>query len=200
MLKITADVRVINREKCACPNDGVHRTGKDGSIKGCHSLWFNDKLVPKGQTAFYWRLNEDQGLRVSYSFDWLRAISEGVVEREYHKMQRMYALGLSPRPFNMDCVKLHLNYRHEHKKISTLAYCILVQHCHYPEKAWLDYANGKPYDWSAVVHPSHTPEGYKAFVEHGKKTSNGLVDTSWKLGDVVWCCKEERWYLVDCGA
>jgi len=199
MLTIKANVKVIKRVKILPPNDGVHRAGKDGHIKGVHSLWFNDKLVPKGQTAFYWYESGDTGLRVSYSFGWLKPISEKIVRREYKAMRACWKLGISPEPFGIEKVRLNLFYEHEKKKIDCTAFAIRVQNVLYPEEAWKKYAEGYPYDWSASDCPIHSPDGFKAFVSYAKQKAGKLISTSWKLGDVVWCTKKERFYLVDPG-
>ena len=80
------------------------------------------------------------------------------------------------------------------------AFAIKTQHIDTPEKAWYDYMYGRPYDWKAVDHKDHSPEGYLRFVkwakrkqaEHGVKTEG-----SYKIGDVMWSCSRKRWYLVD---
>jgi len=198
MLKIKSQVDYIPRVKLAPPEDGVHRAGKDGSIKGCHSLMFGDRLVPKGQTAFYWRVGENEGLRVSFSFGWFKAIKGKIVQREYEILKKMYKLGISPRPKGMEDVALDLNYTQKSKRIKCFAHAIRVQHVHYPENAWKEYAEGKPYDWGCVEHKDHNPEGFLKFVKDAKPKAKE-IDTSWKLGDVLWCNRNKRWYLVDSG-
>jgi len=200
VLKIKATVKVINRVKVVCPDDGVHVVGKDGIfIKGVHSLWFNDKLIPKGQTAFYWYESGSTGLRVSYSFGWLKPIAEKIVRQEYKTMRACWKMGISPEPFGIENVRLDLYYEHEKKKINCKPYAIRVQNIAYPEEAWRKYAKGYPYDWTACNHPDHSPEGFRRFVADAKANAGKLISTSWKLGDVVWCAVNNRWYLVDCG-
>jgi hypothetical protein len=205
ILKIKAKVSVIQRAKIKPPDDGVHVAGKEGFIKGVHSLWFHladgpTRLVPKGQTAFYYAGKKpDIGYRVSYSFGWLKPISERIVKKEYETMLKCRLLGISPKPFGMEKVKLNLYYEHENAHISCPAWAIRVQHAHYPREAWQKYAEGYPYDWTADGHPDHSPEGFKRFVADAKAKAGKLISTSWKLGDVVWCTKEKRWFLVDPG-
>lgn len=195
MINISAkEVKVIKRVKVACPKDGVHVAGKDGAIKGVHSLWFDKLLVPKGQTAFYL-----DGLRVSYSFGWFKPIKDRIVRKDFDTMRNCYKLDVSPKPRGIVPVKLNLWYPHEKKKIKCGALAIMVEHVHYPKEAWKRYAEGYPYDWDADPSPRHTPEGFKTFVAWAKKLTGKLVRTSWKLGDVVWCTNKQRWYLVDCG-
>ena len=81
---------------------------------------------------------------------------------------------------------------------------------HYPKKAWLDYAAGRPYDWKADSHPDHSPKGYHKFAERMKPLllkSKIYICGDYpvkekeppKLGDVVWDMSEKRWYVVDVG-
>ena len=200
MLKIKAHVKTIARAKIKPPDDGVHVAGRTGFIKGCHSLWFDDKLVPKGQTAFYWA-GITKGIRVSYSFGWFKPLPIATVKRDYSTMKKCYALGVAPKPHGITKVALDLVYEHAGKKkrIKCNASGILVDHVHYQPEAWQAYAEGQPYDWGADDHPDHRPDGYRAFVKEAKWKVKGLIDTSWKLGDVLWCTNKKRFYLVDCG-
>jgi hypothetical protein len=76
------------------------------------------------------------------------------------------------------------------------AWAIKVRHVHYPEKAWIRFAHGKPYDFNCLnhdEHPLHTAAGAKAFI---KKVSKRRM----KIGDIVYCTKRRRWYCVDVAA
>lgn len=80
------------------------------------------------------------------------------------------------------------------------AYGIKVQHVDAPEKAWRDYVYGALYDWEAYDHKDHSVEGYKSFVHKTKelqKKHKCRTYGSYKIGDVMWSCNKERWYLVD---
>jgi len=201
MLTIKAHVKTIARAKIKPPNDGVHvPDSRTGFIKGCHSLWFDDRLVPKGQTAFYWA-DPPKGTRVGYSFGWFKPLPLRTVRRDYSTMKKCHRLGVAPKPHGITKVSLDLVYEHngEKRRIKGKAYGVLVDHVYYPTEAWRAYAEGQPYDWNADTHPRHCPEGYKDFVARAKSTVGKLIDTSWKLGDVLFCTMHKRWYLVDCG-
>ena len=95
-------------------------------------------------------------------------------------------------------VKISLTYKE--KKHKATAFGIKTQHVDAPEKAWIDYAKGIPYDWAADNHPDHTPEGYLKFVHSARKTmkKHGLeMEGSGKLGDIVWSCSRKRFYWCD---
>jgi hypothetical protein len=95
---------------------------------------------------------------------------------------------------------VNVNLTYKGQKHEAKAYGIKTQHVDAPEKAWTDYMRGIPYDWSACCHPCHTPEGYLKFVKWAKKkmAERGLsVDGSWKIGDVMYSSKHNRWYLCD---
>ena len=199
-MKIEGEFLYIQREKHECPNDGVHRTGKDGLIKGVHSLMVGNRIVPKGQVGYYWRIDEEKGMKVFFSFGFLKAQKYKYVKRQYDKMRKAYKIGVCAKPYEIVEVKQDIIYKKKRYKMTVPA--IVEQHIHYPEKAWADYAKGIPYDWSAIDHVDHSPEGYKQFVDMAKMKmkENGIkTDTSYKVGDVVYCTKTKRWYLVDIG-
>jgi len=207
MLNIEANVHYIPRVKVVCPADGVHVAGKDGCVKGVHSLWFrdcgHDRLVPKGATCFYWQLDDESGLRVGFSFGWFSALSRKVVEHDYGIMCKAYSMAIAPKPYGLTKVALRLKYYEGDKMVADIdceAHAIIVQNVDYPEAAWQQYAEGHPYDWGCVNHPNHNPDGFKFFRKMVKPVTKRLgLDTSLKLGDIVWSQKEMRWYLVDCG-
>lgn len=205
-MKIKAIVELIPRERHECPNDGVHRAGANGEIKGVHSLIFKqedkpDKLVPKGQVSMYWQISENEGIKIFFSFGWLKGQKIDYVKRILKKHHKLHQLGICPYPKNIKWVFLNLIYRKNLVKTKVPAY--YVDHCYYPEKAWSDYAKGRPYDWDCLdkeLHPQHNPEGYKSFVKRAKMklAMEGIkIHGSWKLGDVVYCQRNKRWYLVD---
>ena len=140
-------------------------------------------------------------MRIGYSFKWMKALSKKVVQHDYLLMRRAMKLCFAPEVLGFEKVKLNLFYDHKKgHKIECLAFAVRVEHVHYPEKAWEEYAAGNPYDWEADSHPMHSPEGYKFFVDDIKGKVKKLgISHSFKIGDVVWCTKKKRWYLVDTG-
>ena len=208
MLKIRAKVYYIPRAQVVAPLDGVHINGAHGFIKGVHSLWFKTKdaqyrLVPKGATSMYWRLDADTGLRVGYSFKWFVDLRRRQVERDYDLMRKAFKMGIAPQSFGVERIDMILKYHQEGhltKKLYCNPYAIRVQHIHYPEAAWQRYAEGYPYDWAAVDHPDHNPDGFNRFRNSIKPAVKELgLDTSLKLGDILFCTKTNRYYLVDTG-
>jgi hypothetical protein len=98
----------------------------------------------------------------------------------------------------MVLIKIDLTYKGEKHKAD--AYGIKTEHVNAPVKAWEDYMRGIPYDWTAVNHPDHTPEGYLKFVKWAKKVQKEhSVETegSYKVGDVMWSCRRNRFFLCD---
>jgi len=188
----------IPRAKVPAPEDGVHCNGKDGLLKGSHSVLLDGKLLPKGRVGLYWKKNEETGAKVFYSLAWAKAQKLKYVKRIFQKWSKLHALGIAPKPEKIVSVKIDLEYKG--KKHKADAYGIKTQHVDAPEKAWVDYARGIPYDWTADSHADHSPEGYLKFVKWARKTmkKHGLdMDGSGKLGDIVWSCRDKRWYWVD---
>jgi len=185
-MTITGTTKRIERIKADVPDDGVHVTGKDGTIKGTRSLYINDRLVPHGQVGFYWRKG-DYGYKIYWSFAHLGACSKRVVKRTFKYMQKLHEKGLCPKAYKIKHIELILDGK------TRWAYGIKMDHVHYPEEAWAKFAQGHPYDWNCldpIEHPLHNPAGYNKFVEQ--------LSRRFKIGDVVYCTKTKRWYQVDC--
>jgi len=203
-MKIRGTFTYIEREYHPCPQDGVHVVGKDGNVKGCHSLVYEGpsgkRIVPKGQTGFLWQISETQAAKVFYSFGWFKCLKDKAIKEEIENLKILAKAGISPQYYGMTKAKLDIQYGAKHIKCSAPA--MLVAFVDYCPEAWHAYAIGRPYDWTVDEHPGHSPEAYKAFVKRAKKiakTSGAKIDTSWKLGDCVWSMTKKRWFLVDCG-
>lgn len=204
-MKITGTAEYIERVKVLPPDDGVHRASdSDGFLKGCHSVFIDGKLVPKGVVGFYFRHKEDKGVKVFYSFKWNKCQRGKYVRNIFRKMQRLHEVCVKPYKI----VGVELDFMWRGKRIHKKAFGIKVQHVHWEEKAWTAYARGYPYDFNCLdskEHPLHNPEGYRKFVKRVKKvlSKTGIkIDPkspSLKLGDVSYCSKTKRWYLVDVG-
>jgi hypothetical protein len=196
-MKIKATVKRIERVRIECPKDSVHVAGKDGKIKGVHSVWFDKKLVPKGMTALYWQLNEKKGIKIFYSLNRLTCGTLKTVKYVFKKQQKIFKMGICPKPYKIKKVNLKLVI--DGKKIKETAYGIVMENIPVPP-TWEQYAQGKPYKWGNFKHPDHTPEAYLRFVKRIKKRlkSSGIkIYGSFKLGDCMWSTKKKRWYLVD---
>jgi len=205
-MKITGEFKFIKRETHECPDDGVHRKGKDGGIKGVHSLVHNDKnLIPKGQDCFYYRVNSEKGIQVYYSFGWFKAHKKKAAIRNFQRLNLFNKLGLSPKPHKVICLELDIKYWQppKRKHIICHSYGVVVDHVNYPEDIWADYAKGRSYKFPEPhedPYGNHSPDGYKDFcnkiTEQCKKMKIKL-DSSLKLGDVIYDVKKGRWFLVD---
>jgi hypothetical protein len=195
---IKGNATFIPRAKVPAPNDGVHVNGSDGLLKGSHSVMLGDKLVPKGRVGLYWQKNDDVGVKVFYSFAWAKAQKMAYVKRIFKKWKRLYDLGIAPEPMKIVSVRVDVTYRGQRHK--ALAYGIKTMHVDAPKEAWLNYARGISYDWSADDHPEHSPAGYIRFTGHARrvmKKHNLEMEGSGKLGDIVWSCRKKRWYWCD---
>ena len=195
------------RAQIPAPNDGVHRNGSDGFIKGAHCAHLNDDSkypMFHGQVGFYWRTGEDTGLKVYYSIKHGSNAGKKWVASARSRMKKLAELGICPKPGKIVQVKVDLRYKDKvHKK--KVVYALEVEHVHYPTTMEV-YAHGYPYDFSSYEHPDHTPARYLRTKKKIDKTLRKLkmreikyVGDSYKIGDVVWCCKKNKWMLVDAG-
>jgi len=204
MLEIKGELVRETRHKDKCPDDGVHRCGVDGGIKGSHCFMVDGKMVPHGMVGFYWILSEKTGLKVYMNPKKGWTTSLAAIKKIRNRMKKYHKKGIAPKPYGIKKVKVNLKYKD--KKFKKNVYALEIQRCHWPEEAWRDYSNGKPYDWSADDHKDHSPEGFikfkkkvdKALSREDKKTLRKIGD-SYKLGDLVWCSNEKKWYLCDLG-
>jgi hypothetical protein len=151
--------------------------------------------------GLYYRKDEDTGVKVFYSLSWAKAQRLSYVRKMCKKWKKLHHIGVAPPAEKIVKVKIKLNYRG--KRHTSMAFGVRTRHIHTPEEAWKNYMYGKPYDWNCLdqsEHPLHNPKGYKAFVAWAKKKQreHGLkTEGSYKLGDVMYCVKRKRYYLVD---
>jgi len=211
MKTISGVVREIERVRVKAPNDGVHRASiHDGYLKGVRCFMLNDMLLPKGQTGFFWQYSKDYGLKVFYKIDNEGSYRQSLkaVKKEWRKRKKLEPYDVIPD--SPKIVKVNIDVKFKKQRIKTWSYAIKTAVIHYPKEAWDKYAQGHPYDFSCVDHPDHSPDGYHRFCKKLtgvlKKTGVGVCGDypfkekkTPKLGDVVWCCEKNRWYLVDCG-
>jgi len=208
VLKIKGKVKRIKREKHPAPKDGVHRVGRDNCIKGVKSIWIGDRLVPRGSVGFYVRCDSDRGVKVYLGFPtgkkpWMS--KPRVVREAYKHMTHLHLNGLAPCPRHV--IQVAVDVVIDGKRVKCKPWALEMDHVHYDEGLWADYAVGKPYDWNAIDHPDHNPEGYKRFVKKVKAFQRlrkmKLSAADWKgdevpkLGDCLWCAKKKRWFIVD---
>ena len=200
MYTIKANVKYIERVKVPCPADGVHVVGKTGKIKGVHSLWFDDKLIPKGANAFFYPLDDIWGLKVYYSFGWFGCANKKFVEAEYRNMKKLHKLDLAPDVKEITEVLIDITYKK--KRIKAKPYAVITERVKYPECLWANYAKGYPYDWNFITEEWHSAKGFLEFREHAKKLikKNRIKFLgSLKLGDIMPDINLKRWKIVDAG-
>ena len=218
MLTISAEAHEIKRVKVLPPDDGVHRASNaTGFLKGVHSFMFKmedgrEVLVPKGQTGFWWQNKGTTGVKVFFKLDTKGSYAQKLraVKKEWRNRKKLESYDVVPHSHKIVKVGLRLRLfdRDGVKKadIACQAYGIKTDVVFWPVEIWHKYAQGYPYDFSALdraEHPRHTPEHYKAFADKVyracKKT--GVVvcggDRRPKLGDISYCTRRKRWYQVD---
>jgi hypothetical protein len=142
-------------------------------------------FVPHGQVGFYWRKG-DVGYKVYWSFAHKYASKRKAVRKTYRYMKKLAKKGISPKVHKIKEVKLVLNGK-KHR-----AFAIKMDHIHYPKEAWVKFAGGHPYDWDCLdqkEHPKHNALGFNEF--------NRKIKRNMKLGDVIYCVKRKKWFLVD---
>ena len=215
-MKISGVVKEIPRELVIPPDDKVHRVSrKDGLMKGCRSVMLNDKtLMPRGMTSFWIHNKKNTGIKVYYSFHHNKRCSKKMVKNQFKRHYKLYKLGVACKPYKVVEVKLDFDRYNKAQEfdhhVKMRVFGIKANHVFYPENVWADYARGKAYDFKAVDHPNHSPKGYLKFCKKLKKIllkNKIFICGDWpvkehenpKLGDIVWCCKKERWYVVDVG-
>ena len=208
MLKIKGKAIRKERAGISAPDDGVHRNGKDGKIKGSHCFFINDELVPHGMVSFYVYRGGEYGTKVYYSIKHGHSAGIKWVRDSRARMKRLANKGLSPMPGKIVKVKVDINYKDKcHKKKEV--YGLQVEHVHVPMEIYEPYMHGNVYVFDKLdqkEHPDHNPQGYlkfkrrikKALSKVGKKAMKYYGD-SYKMGDVLYCTKKKKWMIVDTG-
>lgn len=159
---------------------------------------FNNRIVPKGANAFFWKLDEEWGMKVYYSFGWHGCAKLKFARLERKNLKELSRAGCAPSVGSIERVTIDLDY--EGKIIQERPYAVLTKIVHYPEDAWESYARGYPYNFNCIEHDWHSPRAFKRFQKQVKKIIKGCrlkFGGSLKLGDIMPCTKKERWYLVD---
>jgi len=199
MIKITGKFVRVPKAPHPCPQDGVHRQNSLGYIRGAHAYMVDDALlVPFGLIGFYWQMGAGQGVKVYYSLKKRKKTRPGDVEKIFHVMKKIWKkTQINPEPIEISDV--HIKIECDGSVIDTITRGIVTKACQYPEKAWYDYACGKPYDWAAVQEENHNPKSFCEFQQKAKKIIKKYkLTTKAKLGDVVYDMASKRWFLVDC--
>ena len=206
------------RAKIPAPNDGCQRNGSDGCLKGSHAMYLNDDhvkdfFIPHGQVSMYihgtLEISETEtfqaptGTKVFLSAKHGWHSKKKYVKSVRARMKKYYKKGISPKPHEIIPVKVDLKYKDKHYKKKVWG--LIVDHCYFPED-WEDYCNGIPLTWCNGKYKDYSPEGFKKFKKkvdkllssEDKKVLRKLGD-SYKIGDIVYCTKRQRWFFVDLG-
>lgn len=194
MLEIKGKVKKIERVKAKCPKDGVHRMNGNGKIVSPKLYKIGNITVPCGNEGFYYKTDENIGIKVYYSFKLNRAMEKEKIMEVCCKLIQYRSICIMP----YGVVSLKLNIIYDGKKIKEECYGIMGQYVHTPQKAWTRFLKGYPYSWD--TDGDNTIEGYKKFVEYGKAVFGEEYELHKKslfLGNTAYCTKKNRWYVMD---
>jgi hypothetical protein len=207
-LKISGKVKFIQRVKIKAPDDGVHVNGSYGFLKGVHSVYMDDKLIPKGSVGFFYEVSQDMGVKVYIGGfpDKPWTSKREVVEKAFKRMLRLSLKGFSPPPKHV--IPVSVKWEYNGKKFSKKAWGLEMTKVSYPIMAWEQYAKGYHYDWTAIDHPDHSPAGYHRFCKELREfclinkwkfsAFNPKKNENPKLGDILFDTNHMKWFLVDC--
>lgn len=191
MITIKGTAKKIQKGNYKCPDDGIHRRKKSGRIRGFWALKIANTHIWYGNWAYYFN-----GYKVFYSFKFNKTTKTKEEVRKTIDIMEMLE-GFCPKVYMVDEVRTDIKFDKRHFRATSPA--IYMQHVHYPEKAWLKFAKGKPYDWGADKHQDHSKAG---FIEFRSRLENKIKDIDYNfdslsIGNILWCTVEKRWYLVD---
>jgi len=181
-MKLHGEFIKLKKVKHKCPKDGIHKRDKHGNIGSKGILLFGDKVIYVGKDCFYFKLSDEKGIKVYYSIIEGKARSLDFVEKSYEKQNRLYDDGYSKKAFKILPILL-ISY-------NIKCHGILMGNVQVPTRAWIEYYLGYPYRFTNVN--GNSINGYKDFI----KGTKGLASS--KLGDVGYCTKDKRWYVLDC--
>lgn len=175
-------------------------------IKGVLGAVLNDKqFIPYGQNGFFYSLldkNPELGVKVYYSIQRRKAHHKLIQGRIWRNYVSCYEAGISPEPISVTDVQLDLLV--DNRKVKLSCFGLIIQKACYPESALEQLARGQFYDFDCLdkeVYTNHSPQAFKRFRRKASKiiTQLGISMAGVKLGDIIYCMRNKRWYLVDCG-
>lgn len=203
MIKIQGQLIRKPRAQIPAPNDGVHRNGSDGFLKGAHCVYIDGKIMaPHGQVSIYYYTGGDRGLKIYYSakHGWRQKKKKVFAAR--NRMRKFSHL--APKVYDIIQVEVDFNYK-DRVKYKGKVWALEVEHCFWPED-WEDYCNGIPLTWCGGKYPNYSPEGYKKFKKKVDKALRPLskkekeiIGSSYKIGDITYCTQKQRWFMIDWG-
>jgi len=169
----------------------VFTAGRRAEEYGFWALKIADSHICYGNWAYYFL-----GYKVFYSFKFQKTTKTN--DEVIKTIDIMKQLGaFCPSVYNID--KVNTNVKVGGRQYNGTSPAINMQHVYYPERAWLKFAKGKPYDWTADNHPNHSEIGFKRFRSELEKATEDIDYNfdSFSIGNIVWCTEQKRWYLVD---
>jgi len=203
MLELSGTLIRKPRAQIKSPNDGVHRNGANGFLKGAHAMYLNEKFMPHGQVSMYYWESGDTGLKLFVNAKNGRKQKLKYVEAVRDRMKRYYKKGVAPKPGKIIPVKVDFQFKE--KMYCKTVWALEVQHLYWTED-FEDYANGMPLVWQDPEVSDYNPEGYKKFkkkldkiLSHETKKVLKKTGDSYKIGDVMYCTKRQEWKMVDWG-
>lgn len=169
-------------------------------IKGVLKATLNGEYLPYGLSGFYHCLSPTTGVKVFYSLHRFKSTASKI-DSEYTNVRRCHELGFSVRPLGVEDVCLGVTAGDRRIDVRTKG--IMTRRVNTP-LTMRDFAVGEYYDFDCLdreEHPLHSPQGYKAFRQSVTDSINrrDMIRVGVKLGDIIYCMTDKRWYLVDCG-
>lgn len=191
MITIKGKARKIPKGNHKCPNDGIHRKKSSGRIRGFWGAKVGSSHLVYGNWAYY-----TEGLKVFYSFKFNKT-TKTLKEAEVTADMMCQLKDFCPAVYGTEKIATDITFKK--RRCVGVSPALRMQHVFYPEKAWLNFAKGKSYDWGADSHPAHSKVGFEMFrtrLTHATDKIDYNFD-SFSIGNIVWCTVEKRWYLVD---
>jgi hypothetical protein len=195
MITIKGKAKKIPKKKYKCPNDGIHRKKESGGIRGFWAAKISDTYIYYGNWSYYIK-HMDFGLKVFYSLKFNKPTK--TIKDVKSTVNMMVDLKeFCPKIYCYDIIETDIKF--DKRVCRSASHAVYMQHIHFPEKAWLNFAKGKPYDWDADNHPAHSKVG---FIEFRNRLEDIVKDINYdfdhfSIGNIVWCTVNKRWYLVD---
>lgn len=186
----------------SCSYADVFAYDKVGRIKGVLAFFLDGKVLFAGVNGFYYPISDDYGIKVYYSLSRMHATDGKRCDEGFKAMKLAYEYGIGCAPCSISSILLNI------KVGKVNVYCkvrgIISQRVHYPEDLMLEFAHGEYYRFDGLSndqHPLHTPDEFVKFQSNARKKLRccGLKCVGYKLGDIVYCTRQRRWFLVDCG-
>jgi hypothetical protein len=193
MISVYGRIKELHEADDQCPHDGVHRAKPDGTIRHPRIGMLDRRPLFYGNEGMFIDRGTEFGLKVYYALRLGAAWSLEQVEYVAEMMRKFESVAVTPGRIE----KVDLDVRYRGAWINRQVWGLEVQQVHYPMNAWKRYCRGHAYDWKAVKHPDHSPEGFLRFVASAKAVIPELHVKSLTLGNTAWDTKTSRWLVMD---